>query len=154
MIDRLMIFLVAGVLMGAVTVPAQPPTHPFEQEQARQPLGVYTNIVRIVDLALLPNHAPTWGVTFQTVESNTVRCAILHSHPLIQSNHLETPKMIDLDRRTDFSDLPWYRIVTETTNSWRGRVTLLKSCEPVKMDAEQQGGGYSPPAARSSKPTP
>jgi len=52
--------------------------------------------------------------------------------PFIATGVVETPRAYDLHPE----DVPW----TETRE--------------MKRDAQPQGGGYSPPATRSSKPTP
>ncbi len=145
-----MICLVGSAEVRATNSPAYP-SRQFTQQMSRQPTGVFTNVARIVDFMLFPTRGATWGLTFQTIESNSVRCIVNPSHSIIQSNRFLATTSRDLDGRTDFSDLPWYKIVTETVapdlffgNEGffdEGSSTLLLSWEPIETDAEQEAEG-------------
>jgi hypothetical protein len=59
------------------------------------------------------HHLLIWNITFQTPDRQTVRCQLPHGAGFVKFAGLENLKPYELDQRTDFSSLPWFKITIQ-----------------------------------------
>jgi hypothetical protein len=81
--------------------------------QPKTPKSVQTYTVRVVDFADSGHHLLIWNITFQTRDGDRVTCQCANTAGFVAYAGLDKLKPHELDRWTDFSDLPLFRIEIE-----------------------------------------
>jgi hypothetical protein len=92
-----------------------------------------------------------WVVTFQEKDGTLHKCLVLPKESFFVELGLDKLTYQQVADKKDYAGLPSYEIVIGAETKEYGKLISWKA---IKEDAEPQGGGYSPPAARSPKPTP
>lgn len=99
-------------------------------------------VARVVDFADNGKHLLTWVVTFQKKDGGLLKCMVRQGHPFLKATGLDKMRPFDLDRRSDFSGLPWFNITVGPATKEIGQ---LLRWEELK-DGAEQGAAPLPPA--------
>jgi hypothetical protein len=126
-------FLVVRALPCAASTTNAPSTNAVVALPG-QPGMTETAIVRVADFTDSGRVRLVWIVTFQKKDGNVLKCIVRDDHPFLKATGLDKMRPVDLGRKTDFSELPWFKITVGPGTKEMGQ---LLTWEELKDGAEQ-----------------
>lgn len=104
----LMVMLLCGYRAPGEAGNASAPTKPDNTTTTPK-----THLVRVMDFEDSGHHLLIWSIAFQALDGQKVRCQLPYGTGFVTFAGLENLKPYELDQRTDFSSLPWFKITIQ-----------------------------------------